>query len=487
MYNSIQHFNEYGISKIEKVIKKFISEEEDFADLVLGLEETLFELGRNILAEVLEDIDKYIKNLEVRKSEFEVVRTDPNSILTSFGNIKYNRTYYKPKKGGKHQYLTDSIVGICQHDKVSADVVINAIDEATESSYKKGGKKASYLDNISKQAVMQKIHDIEIPKQKIEVEKKRKAKILYVEADEDHVSLQSKKKQKEATKNNTKTKNNKKSGIMPKLIYVHEGYDVDKQTSNRKFLKNARYFGGVYEENEDLWLEVADYIYEQYDIENIEQIYLSGDGASWIKTGLDWIPKSKFVLDKYHLKKYINAATSHLNEDAYKNAIEDSLEWPDKEMIKEIFRKILNKTDTDKKRIVVNASRKYILNHWDGIAIRANKRNKIIGCSAEGHVSHVFSSRLSSRPKGWSKKGVSKMSKLLIFKKNGGKVYDLVLEKKKREEKEKKQQVSNELLKDLKKRGSGYENVWNNSLPAVGKGKKTGLYKVLRDKIGNCG
>ncbi|PQQ67752.1 UPF0236 family transposase-like protein [Acetivibrio saccincola] len=69
-----------------------------------------------------------------------------------------------------------------------------------------------------------------------------------------------------------------------------------------------------------------------------------------------------------------------------------------------------------------------MLNNWDGIEIRSNRG--IVGCSAEGHVSHVFSSRLSSRPKGWSRKGVEKMSKLIIYKKNGGKVYDIVMAQK---------------------------------------------------------
>ena len=39
MYNSIQHFNEFGVKKIEEKIKSFLSEGKDLADLVLGLEE----------------------------------------------------------------------------------------------------------------------------------------------------------------------------------------------------------------------------------------------------------------------------------------------------------------------------------------------------------------------------------------------------------------------------------------------------------------
>ena len=477
MYNSIQQFNGSGVKNIEKVVQKFISEPENFADLVLGLQGCLFELGRDLLEEILEDMNMYIKNSELRKVMWDVVRNENNSILTSFGYINYNRTYFKSKEDGRHQHLVDSIAGIEPHERVSADVVINAIDEAVESTYRKGGEKATYLDDITKQAVMKKTHNIEIPKQKIQVDEKSELRILYVEADEDHVSLQSQK--------GTKEKN--KSMIMPKLVYVHEGFDPDKCTKKRNRLKNVRYFGGVYKESEDLWLEVAEYIDEQYDIDSLETVYISGDGASWIKTGLDWITKSKFVLDKYHLKKYVVAATAHFEDDAYKNALEDALDWPDKEMTKEIFNKILKKTDNEKKRDTVKAARTYVLNHWSGIAIRSDKGYEIVGCSAEGHVSHVFSDRLSSRPKGWSPTGVEKMSKLLIYKKNGGKIYDLVMEQKKREEKDKTQQIQESLLADLKKRASGYEDVWNSRLTVVGKGKKTGLYKVLRERIGNCG
>lgn len=192
MYNSIQQFNEFGVKKIEKEIKNFISERKDFADLVLGLREELFELGKNILTEVLEDMDEYIRNSEHRKKSWEIVRKDKTSLLTSFGMIRYNRTYFKSKKDGKRYYLVDEIVGIGPHDRISSDVVINAIEEAIKSSYRKAGEKAAYMDEISKQAVMDKVHDIDIVEPKIEEYEKRDVRILYVEADEDHVHLQKK-------------------------------------------------------------------------------------------------------------------------------------------------------------------------------------------------------------------------------------------------------------------------------------------------------
>ncbi|MGI6574808.1 MAG: UPF0236 family transposase-like protein [bacterium] len=54
-----------------------------------------------------------------------------------------------------------------------------------------------------------------------------------------------------------------------------------------------------------------------------------------------------------------------------------------------------------------------------------------IGCSAEGHVSHILSSRLSSRPLGWSRTGVDQMARLRVFVANGGDVYDMFMRKKK--------------------------------------------------------
>lgn len=150
MYDSIQYFNEIGVKNIEKVIKNFIKEKKDIADLVFGLQENLFELGRNIITEVLEDMDQSLRESAIRKKDWEIVRKDETGLLTSFGSIRYNRTYFKPKKCGKRNYLVDEIAGIDAHDRVSSDVVINAIEEATDSSYKKAGEKATYVEGISK-------------------------------------------------------------------------------------------------------------------------------------------------------------------------------------------------------------------------------------------------------------------------------------------------------------------------------------------------
>jgi hypothetical protein len=480
MYNSIQHFNEFGVKRIEKTVRNFIKEGRDLTDLVLELKEDLFKLGRDILKEVLEDMDDYLRNCEVRKQDWEIVRKDETGLLTSFGMLRYDRTYFKPKNSGTRQYLVDDIVGIKPHDRVSADVVINAIEEAAESSYRKAGQKATYLDEISKQAVMNKIHSLEVVEPEIKVDKKRELKTLYVEADEDHVALQTKGILK-------KSKKGKRNIAMPRLVYVHEGIDLEKSSKKRKALKNIHYFGGIYKNTEDLWLKVSEYIDKHYEVDNLETIYLSGDGASWIRQGLNWLPKSKFVLDNYHLQKYVRIATAHLNDEAIYQGLQDALDWPDKKMLIKVFKKIFEITGDKSKINAVKDAKRYMLNNWDGIEIKADRGFEILGCSAEGHVSHVFSNRLSSRPKGWSKTGVEKMSKLIIYKKNGGKVYDLVMAQKLKESIANKQEIQDKLIKELRTSSNRYDNVWNSNLTAIHKGHKNGLYNELRRIIGRCG
>lgn len=59
-----------------------------------------------------------------------------------------------------------------------------------------------------------------------------------------------------------------------------------------------------------------DYIAEAYDETVLERIYINGDGAEWIKSGAKLHANAKFVLDRFHMHKYILAATSHLLDSA---------------------------------------------------------------------------------------------------------------------------------------------------------------------------
>ncbi|WP_434084659.1 UPF0236 family transposase-like protein [Lacrimispora xylanisolvens] len=66
--------------------------------------------------------------------------------------------------------------------------------------------------------------------------------------------------------------------------------------------------------------------------------------------------------------------------------------------------------ETGVKRI--REAREYILSNWTAAKLRLSHQAGVKGSSTEGHVSHVLSSRMSSRPMGWSRKGAGKMAQL---------------------------------------------------------------------------
>ena len=100
-----------------------------------------------------------------------------------------------------------------------------------------------------------------------------------------------------------------------------------------------------------------------------------------------------------------------------------------KEHVKQLLNFIIEETESETKKEAVKDSKRYILNNWEGIKRRYEKEYQ--GCSAEGHISHVLSSRLSSRPLGWSLKGADQMARLRVYDANDGDLYKLMSERKK--------------------------------------------------------
>ena len=421
MIKSIQQFCQDGVNNLEKVMVDYSSDMTKIAEMVQGVTKGVVELGLSIIAEEWESYDELLRKRKDLRPEWYVVRRDENTLLTSLGSVRYHKTLFKNKVTGEYEYLLDRIMGLEKHARLTEDAEAQLLKEAVQTSYRRGGESASISgDAVSKETVMNKIHALHFPKAEPQKEKKT-LKYLYIDADEDHVSLQYINEKGDIKKPRTNT-------IMPKLIYVYEGVTNE---NGRNELINKRHFGGVYEggkEIEQLWKEVWDYIEASYDINAIKKVYINGDGAAWIKSGQKLIPKGKFVLDRFHMHKYIIGATSHLKdsvEDA-RSELYRAVYKKQKKDAEKVFEKILGVTEGEGKQKTVEAAKTYILENWAGIMQWVKDKNKEIECSAEGHVSHILADRMSSRPLGWSKTGADKMSRLRIYERNGGSMLELV-------------------------------------------------------------
>jgi len=395
---------------LERSLKNSI-ERNELSVFTKDLKQVLDNAGKKAVAEVIEQVDEILFQNNKRKKEYEVKEKVTKHLMIEFGNIDFKVRYYQNKQTKEYIHLATVKLGIEKYSRIDTGVESKIIELSNDLSYSKAGMKVVMGEKLSKTTVMKKVRKQEL-KVIVQKEEKIKKKILYIEADEDHVS----------------TIGDKIS--MPKLIYVHEGRLT---IGKRNILKNVYYVGCLGKNSEEVWLEVAEHIANVYDSECLEVVYLSGDGAGWIKEGLNWIEKSKFVLDKYHLLKYINKATGEHPE--YRSKIWYNINIGDSVSVENILKELIEITGDGTKKEVIRETLKYILSQWDGIAIYETDGKNLIGCSAEGHISHVFADRMSSRPRTWSEDGIDKMSRLRAFTANKGNIYDELVKNKKETQK----------------------------------------------------
>ena len=365
------------------------------------------------MAMALSGIDEMIRESPSRTDRFNIQRKEQRTIITTAGDVTFEQTVYKEQETGRYRRLTEEMLRIPSHERFSALAEAKVLSEAEEHSYRHAAESVSYKgQTVSKTAVMEKVHRITEDLPEPETVGKKRERILYIEADEDHIHRQ---------------KDEKEGCIIGKLIYLFEGKKA--VCEGRNALINPHYHGGLYdgtEGNRRLWEEVRDYIEEHYDTDYLEKVFITSDGGTWIKAGRDYIPGSILVADKFHLIKYINKASNLMSEDRddVKGTFYRHIHKNRKEEIKSLLKRIGEESGREDVTEEVWA---YFKNNWNAIQ-RAFHDPDAEGCSAEGHVSNVYSDRMSSRPMGWSETGSDRMCRLRCYVRNHGreKIIDLV-------------------------------------------------------------
>jgi len=324
-----------------------------------------------------------------KQAELSVERHgDKREVLTLFGRLGYHRTYYKKASGG-YEYPVDELAGVEAYERISEGVALSLVNASCQMSYAKASRYVTD-GHVSRQTVMNKIR-LANPQQ--ETFERQAVSELHVDADEDHVNLQ--------TGKNT---------IVP-LVSVYEG--IERCGKKRGVCKNVFHISEYGSSIESLWEKVSDEIERRYDLTNTK-IYLHGDGAKWIKQGLEYLPNCVFVLDRYHKNKAIKQALSGIDRMAasqYENHIRKALDECDRAGLMAIRDTLLSRYPDREKTIRENMD--YLLDNFEAIAITKQNEASLNGGCTEPHVSHVLSARLSSRPMGWSKETLRQLVPIL--------------------------------------------------------------------------
>ena len=423
------------ITLLNDYVTGLLKAEEDFIQ-DLGefprLEQTVSDLSQRMAADflslVLTNADEMLRSSGRRKKRYNVQRRVKRTLISTVGDVTFEETVFRDQKTGEYRRLLGELLRLPEKERFTTLAEAKLLNEAEVHSYQRAADAFSTSQHkVTKVSVMNKVHAIEevLPKSEASAEKK-KQRYLYIEADEDHIHRQ---------------KDGKNDGCMiGKLIYLFEGKgDI---CDGRRKLINPFYFSGLYPgvQNNDLWDEVENYIREHYDQDYLKCVYINSDGAAWIKAGKDRVHKSRLVADRFHLMKYINRVARLTGDKKceretkgrfYRYIYKDKLLAAEK-----LLTRIKNRYGGEK---AVEDCRSYFENNWDAIQ-RAFRDRKVLGCSAEGHVSHVLSERMSSRPMGWSEIGSDRMCKLRCYVRNYGreKIVDLITYRREKELAERK-------------------------------------------------
>jgi hypothetical protein len=328
----------------------------------------------------------------------------PRTLLTALGPLTYERTYFDVKGG--RACMLDRILGVEPCDRVDAGVSARLVNEAAMASFGRSAEIAAG-GNVSRQTVKNKVMNAGeaayAPERAAETPES-----LHIFADEDHVSLQ-----------------DGKTAIVP-LVTVCEG---KRQVCEGRFgLVEPFHAQGFGMRPETLWGYVFALCAEKYDMGKVKAVYLYGDGAAWIETGMDFFPGAVRVLDEFHLKSRMRRLLAGDAGSALAPRARAALASGDREKFGETVGFIAEASfwlmpegkerAARLKAVAENGS--YILAHWD--AIRNIRLPGSIGSCTEAMVSHVLSERFSRSPMGWSRAGLSKMAMIRVFVMNGGRV-----------------------------------------------------------------
>ena len=241
MHNSIKYFEEECINRFEKLEDDFIKEPQKLAEYVLGLTEELHKLGLQMIQESLEEMDTMLRTSPKRLQHWIVESHDTKQLITTLGTVTFEKTLFTNRETGQSEYLLDRIVNLEKHERISEDALARMLKEAVQTSYRRGGEETSLTTDVQKQTVKNKIHALEFPKNTDKPKQKKEVEYLYIEADEDHASLQFREKKGDLEENENHQKNN---CLITKLVYIHEGIEKEAPMSTRNKLVNPYYFCG---------------------------------------------------------------------------------------------------------------------------------------------------------------------------------------------------------------------------------------------------
>lgn len=417
-----KNFNDYLKSYFSE--NNFLYKSSDFNNyfnFITNLDKFSSSFIIDILKSYFEYIDECFFHSSYRKSFCSSKGFyERKNFVTIFGNVSFKRRCYFDKNTNEYFFFTDLFLGLPKRKHFDPLVCADLVEKSADNSYSKAGKIVA--DKIGLRSSINTNNSINIPRATVRnivlgfdpivdenIERKRIER-LFIMLDEKFVGSQF----------------NNGIDLMIKGAVVFEDTKLEYKTkrkensTDRYRLVNSHVCANI---DNDLTLNVVDYIYNNYDTEHLKELYFMGDCAKWIKSfpKSQWFKYTKdtkvyFSMDGFHFSQAINNITTTKKENEnWNNALNHAVKVNNKDLFIRLCRRFIEENPIRESIIVTKE--KYILNNWKERQLYQNK--PFLKCSMESHISHIFADIFTSRPKAYSKEGLRKLLKIRLLKVNG--------------------------------------------------------------------
>lgn len=440
-----------------------IKNAEELKRVISSLEKELFtravECARNAFTSLLEQIDLLIQRY--RPADLIVSHKRSTWYQTWLGAVKVTRRQYRGQDG-KYRYLLDEMLGMAKYRHTTFAVKEIACRLAGEMPFRKSAEVLSRTTaiNLSYRTIHRLVHHALANSQdeadqgttwfeetgELKHSEGREVDRLMIEADGVVLPLQ----------RETARKAEIKLGI------AYEGWQ--KVGIDRYSTVNKTYYADTVD-TDRFWSAMTLKLHQKYDLSRTQYV-IGGDGATWIKEGVDYFG-GQYQLCRYHLNRALCHALgydkptfhsvqyhcSRNNLDAALKQLQEAANMAQAEKAKEI------------KQVI-----KYICSNAHGLQdyrdnLEHPDRNLRRTGAIEGNIDKLIVRRMKNQGMSWSRQGIRRMLWLRISVREG----TLIDHLHSRWDKHNRGKIPNKQINKVIDRAINYDytNYFNVRIPAI--------------------
>src|SRR6056297_3683073 len=130
MNNIIQLIMEKVKREIEENIIKALEGDAKLDDMVDSVGEMVNDIGVNTLLEIIEQVDEQIRKSPERKGKYHVHKKSvERSLITRFGELEFERTYYKNILEKRYVYMLDELLGVKKYERIEGNLKADILEK----------------------------------------------------------------------------------------------------------------------------------------------------------------------------------------------------------------------------------------------------------------------------------------------------------------------------------------------------------------------